>query len=90
MIEFKQIIGRGTRIYEGKYYFTIWDFVHAYEKYSQPDWDGEPVCPKCGNNPCTCADRESRHYSVPKEQGSMVQDGLQPPEPDKPAPKEVI
>lgn len=54
MIEFKQIIGRGTRIYDGKYYFTIWDFVHAYEKYSQPDWDGEPVCPKCGNNPCTC------------------------------------
>lgn len=54
MIEFKQIVGRGTRIYEGKFFFTIWDFVHAYEKYSQPDWDGEPVCPKCGNNPCTC------------------------------------
>ena len=54
MIEFKQIIGRGTRIYDGKYYFTIWDFVQAFKKYSQPDWDGEPVCPKCGNNPCTC------------------------------------
>ncbi len=54
MIEFKQIVGRGTRIYEDKYYFTIWDFVKAYEKYSQPDWDGEPICPKCGNNPCTC------------------------------------
>ena len=54
MIEFKQIIGRGTRIYEGKYYFTIWDFVGAYKKYFQPDWDGDPVCPRCGNNPCTC------------------------------------
>ena len=54
MIEFKQIIGRGTRIYDGKYFFTIWDFVQAFKKYSQPDWDGEPVCPKCGNNPCTC------------------------------------
>ena len=54
MIEFKQIIGRGTRIYDGKYYFTIWDFVQAFKKYAQPDWDGEPVCPKCGNNPCTC------------------------------------
>lgn len=54
MIEFKQIIGRGTRIYDDKFYFTIWDFVGAYKKYSQPDWDGEPVCPKCGNNPCTC------------------------------------
>lgn len=61
MIEFKQIIGRGTRIYDGKYYFTIWDFVHAYEKYAQPDWDGEPVCPKCGNNPCTCVVKPRGH-----------------------------
>lgn len=61
MIEFKQIIGRGTRIYDGKFYFTIWDFVHAYEKYSQPDWDGEPVCPKCGNNPCTCVVKPRGH-----------------------------
>ena len=67
MIEFKQIIGRGTRIYEGKYYFTIWDFVRAYEKYSQPDWDGEPVCPKCGNNPCTCASKPSRPYTPPTD-----------------------
>ena len=51
MIEFKQIVGRGTRIYEGKYYFTIWDFVKAYEKYSQPDWDGEPVKPSKGPTP---------------------------------------
>lgn len=54
MIEFKQIIGRGTRLYEGKYYFTIYDFVKAYENFQDPTWDGEPVCPQCGNNPCTC------------------------------------
>ena len=76
MIEFKQIIGRGTRIYDGKYYFTIWDFVHAYEKYSQPDWDGEPVCPKCGNNPCTCADRKVRPYTIPEREGGVVHDDI--------------
>lgn len=56
MIEFKQIIGRGTRLYEGKYYFTIYDFVKAYENFNDPTWDGEPVCPHCGNEPCTCGD----------------------------------
>lgn len=54
MIEFKQIIGRGTRLFEGKYYFSIYDFVKAYENFQDPTWDGEPVCPVCGNNPCTC------------------------------------
>ena len=41
MIEFKQIIGRGTRLYDGKYYFTIYDFVKAYEHFQDPVWDGE-------------------------------------------------
>ena len=41
MIEFKQIIGRGTRLYDGKYYFTIYDFVKAYENFQDPDWDGD-------------------------------------------------
>lgn len=58
MIEFKQIIGRGTRLFEGKDYFTIYDFVKAYEHFSDPEWDGEPLppepCPRCGNIPCTC------------------------------------
>lgn len=54
MVEFKQIIGRGTRLYDGKYYFTIYDFVKAYEKFNDSTWDGDPVCTKCGNNPCTC------------------------------------
>src|SRR5262249_17861592 len=46
MIEFKQIIGRGTRIYEGKDYFTIYDFVRAYLHFSDPEWDGEPQAPE--------------------------------------------
>jgi len=43
MIEFKQIIGRGTRLFDGKYYFTIYDFVKAHHHFSDPEWDGEPV-----------------------------------------------
>ena len=42
MIEFKQIIGRGTRLYDGKDYFTIYDFVKAHHHFSDPEWDGEP------------------------------------------------
>jgi type I restriction enzyme R subunit len=58
MIEFKQIIGRGTRVFEGKDYFTIYDYVDAYQHFLDPEWDGEPVeddpCTVCGNSPCTC------------------------------------
>ena len=43
MIEFKQIIGRGTRLFDGKEYFTILDFVDAYKHFSDPEWDGEPI-----------------------------------------------
>jgi type I restriction enzyme, R subunit len=46
MIEFKQIIGRGTRTYEGKDFFTIWDFVKAHENFQDPEWDGEPIAPE--------------------------------------------
>jgi type I restriction enzyme R subunit len=45
MIEFKQIIGRGTRLFDGKDYFTILDFVKAYQHFSDPEWDGEPLEP---------------------------------------------
>ncbi len=58
MIEFKQIIGRGTRLYDGKDYFTIYDFVKAHHHFNDPEWDGEPIepeaCPKCGTRPCVC------------------------------------
>ena len=45
MIEFKQIVGRGTRLHDGKDYFTIYDFVKAHERFNDPDWDGEPADP---------------------------------------------
>ena len=61
MIEFKQIIGRGTRLYDGKDYFTIYDFVKAYHHFNDPEWDGPPdepeFCAKCGQNPCVCEKR---------------------------------
>ncbi len=43
MIEFKQIVGRGTRTFDGKDYFTIYDFVDAYHHFADPEWDGEPI-----------------------------------------------
>ena len=46
IIEFKQIIGRGTRLFDGKDYFTLYDFVEAYEHFNDPDWDGEPQEPE--------------------------------------------
>ncbi len=67
MVEFKQIVGRGTRLFDGKDYFTIFDFVNARTKFQDPEWDGEPidpiipdssgtpkVCKMCGQQPCVC------------------------------------
>jgi len=67
MIEFKQIIGRGTRLFEGKEFFTVYDFVNASEMFLDPDWDGEPIsdtsssfgenskiCSICNQKPCIC------------------------------------
>jgi len=51
MIEFKQIIGRGTRLFDGKEYFTIYDFVDAYHHFSDPEWDGEPIEPEPKREP---------------------------------------
>jgi len=58
MIEFKQIVGRGTRLFDGKEFFTIFDFTDSYKHFSDPEWDGEPIeeepCKMCGQNPCIC------------------------------------
>ncbi len=64
MVEFKQIVGRGTRLFDGKDYFTIYDFVKAHLHFSDPEWDGEPLdpeptqpkepCKKCGEVRCVC------------------------------------
>ncbi len=42
MVEFKQIVGRGTRLYDDKDYFTIVDFYGNDSKFEDPAWDGEP------------------------------------------------
>jgi Type I site-specific restriction-modification system, R (restriction) subunit and related helicases len=76
MIEFKQIIGRGTRIHEdaGKLWFTIMDFKKVTELFADPDWDGEPVViyePGPGDSP------------IPPEGGSDEEgEILEPPEHD--------
>ncbi len=58
MIEFKQIVGRGTRLFDGKDYFTLYDFVKAHQHFNDPEWDGEPIepetCEKCHAYPCRC------------------------------------
>lgn len=46
MIEFKQIVGRGTRLFEGKEFFTIYDFVDAFHHFADAEWDGEPLEPE--------------------------------------------
>lgn len=59
IIEFKQIIGRGTRLFDGKDYFTIYDFVRAYEHFKDAEWDGEPEEPA----PIVPRERQPRHQS---------------------------
>ena len=61
MVEFRQIIGRGTRTYSGKPYFKIYDFTGATENFKDDDWWRPDVpCPKCGENPCVCEKPEHR------------------------------
>ena len=60
IIEFKQIIGRGTRLYDGKDYFTIYDFVKAHQHFSDPEWDGEPAAPEPVGDPKPLTIREPR------------------------------
>lgn len=68
MIEFKQIIGRGTRLYDGKDYFTIYDFVKAHHHFSDPEWDGDPIepeiCDRCNVSPCQCVRAEPKPCSI--------------------------
>ncbi|WP_019624497.1 EcoAI/FtnUII family type I restriction enzme subunit R [Thioalkalivibrio thiocyanoxidans] len=83
MIEFKQIIGRGTRLFEGKDYFTIYDFVKAYEHFNDPEWDGEPLppepCERCGNSPCSCTTEPPQPCPVCGERPCVCE--KEPPEP---------
>lgn len=71
MIEFKQIIGRGTRLYDGKEYFTIYDFVGAHHHFQDSEWDGEPqqpdTCKKCGQYPCECEKQPPKPCKICKQ-----------------------
>jgi type I restriction enzyme R subunit len=75
MIEFKQIIGRGTRLFDGKDFFTIYDFVRAHHLFNDPEWDGEPLDPE--------PDPEPRLPQPPVP----PPDGEQPEGEDDPAPR---
>lgn len=89
MIEFKQIIGRGTRMYEGKDYFTIYDFVKAHYNFADPDWDGEPlppedepvICERCGKSPCECVKGGTEEGVCPVCENSPCSCEKPPPEP---------
>ena len=79
MIEFKQIIGRGTRLYDGKDYFTIYDFVKAHHHFADPEWDGEPQEPEPPRGP-----REPKPGEPdPQEPGPV-------PEPEPPRLKTMV
>ena len=67
MVEFKQIIGRGTRLFDDKYYFTIYDLVGASRNFQDAEWDGDPFCPVCGNYPCTCNKKTNNSGRVANE-----------------------
>jgi type I restriction enzyme R subunit len=71
IIEFKQIIGRGTRLFDTKNYFTIHDFVGTSELFNDPDWDGEPLPP-------------DSHYpeSIPTPKPNPNPDPVPSPDPD--------
>ncbi|MGH8426462.1 MAG: EcoAI/FtnUII family type I restriction enzme subunit R [Gammaproteobacteria bacterium] len=77
MIEFKQIIGRGTRVFDGKHFFTIYDFVHAYEHFSDPEWDGEPLPPD-----------ESRGPRKPSTEPTSLAHGIE--EDQTPLPEKIV
>ncbi|MEQ8557736.1 MAG: DEAD/DEAH box helicase family protein [Henriciella sp.] len=79
MIEFKQIIGRGTRTFEGKDYFTIYDFVKAYEHFNDPEWDGEPLEPP--ERPGGVDGDAEEHGGLGEDEAEFVDDGPGDPRP---------
>jgi type I restriction enzyme R subunit len=65
MIEFKQIMGRGTRLFEGKHFFTIIDFVDAYDHFKDPEWDGPPADPQPKPEDCPKKNRKEKPPEPP-------------------------
>jgi type I restriction enzyme R subunit len=87
MTEFKQILGRGTRVHEDthKYYFTLMDFRGATHHFADPEFDGDPVqiYEPDANDPITPPDGEDGEPS----EGEIVVDAgndisIRPDEPE--------
>lgn len=70
IIEFKQIVGRGTRLFDGKDYFTLYDFVNAYHHFNDVEWDGEPLEPE--------EPKEKRPHGEPPETPEEPQGPYEP------------
>jgi type I restriction enzyme R subunit len=78
MVEFKQIVGRGTRLFDSKDYFTLFDFTRAHNHFQDPEWDGEPLdpitptggaqreCNVCNQKPCMCSREPEPDYVCPE------------------------
>jgi len=81
MTEFKQIVGRGTRVHEDthKYYFTLVDFRKATNHFADPDFDGEPV---------QIYQPEAYDPPVPPDDIPLDEDGV--PLPSQPTDEETI
>ena len=83
MIEFKQIVGRGTRLFDGKEFFTIYDFVDAFHHFADPEWDGEPeeeiVCSDCGETPCICEKTPPKPCKICEQRPCICE--KEPPQP---------
>jgi type I restriction enzyme R subunit len=78
MIEFKQIVGRGTRLYEGKAFFSIYDFDKAYHNFADPQWDGEPLPPE---EPKPTLEPTEQPEPTPQPSPKPTGEPTQPPKP---------
>ena len=89
MTEFKQIIGRGTRINEdyNKFFFTIMDFRRATAMFADPDFDGDPVqiYEPVGDETVVPPDETTTDtYPEPSNPGDVIHDGPDGPLGDRP------
>ncbi|RYA23361.1 DEAD/DEAH box helicase [Malaciobacter halophilus] len=73
MTEFKQIIGRGTRVFEGKDFFTIIDFVGATNLFYDKRWDGEAQDSESISIDKTTKDEEVT-YKIPQDNFDSVKE----------------
>ena len=101
MTEFKQIVGRGTRVHEDtrKYYFTLIDFRGATNHFADPDFDGEPVqIYEPGENDAvappetaadTCIQEEPAAYP-PGEEETLLDDGAGVELPQRPEKRKKV